>query len=90
MIRLAKQYGRYGCSRVTAILRIEGWRVKHTKIERLWDQEGPQLPHQHEKRRRFYHQNSSVIRLGTTHSNHIWAIVFVNDKLRNGHTDGSR
>ena len=40
MIRLAKQYGRYGYRKVTALLRIEGWRVNHKKIERLWGQEG--------------------------------------------------
>ena len=84
MIRLAKQYGRYGYRKVTALLRMEGWRVNHKKIERLWGQEGLQLPHRHKKRRRLYHQNSSVIRLRPTHSNHIWAIDFVHDKLSNG------
>jgi hypothetical protein len=33
MIRLAKQYGWYGYRKVTALLRIEGWRVNHKKIE---------------------------------------------------------
>ena len=84
MIRLAKQYGRYGYRKVTALLRMEGWRVNHKKMERLWGQEGLQLPHRHKKRRRLYHQNSSVIRLRPTHSNHIWAIDFVHDKLSNG------
>ena len=84
MIRLAKQYGRYGYRKVTALLRMEGWQVNHKKIERLWGQEGLQLPHRHKKRRRLYHQNSSVIRLRPTHSNHIWAIDFVHDKLGNG------
>ena len=84
MIRLAKQYGRYGYRKVTALLRMEGWRVNHKKMERLWGQEGLQLPHRHKKRRRLYHQNSSVIRLRPTQPNHIWAIDFVHDKLGNG------
>ena len=63
MIRLAKQFGRYGYRKVTALLRIEGWRVNHKKIERLWSEEGLQLPHRHKKRRGLYHQDSSVIRL---------------------------
>ena len=84
MIRLAKQFGRYGYRKVTALLRIEGWRVNHKKIERLWGEEGLQLPHRHKKRRRLYHQDSSVIRLRPTHPNHIWAIDFVHDKLSNG------
>lgn len=36
MIRLAKQYGWYGDRKVTALLRMEGWRVNHKKVERLW------------------------------------------------------
>ena len=33
MIRLAKQYGWYGYRKVTALLRMEGWRVNHKRIE---------------------------------------------------------
>jgi len=36
MIRLAKQYGRYGYRKIVHLLRIEGWTVNHKKIERLW------------------------------------------------------
>ena len=86
MIRLAKQYGRYGYRKVTALLRIEGWKINHKKIERLWREEGLQLPHRHRKRRRLYHKASSIIRLRPTHANHIWAIDFVHDKLSNGGT----
>ena len=50
----------------------------------LWGEEGLQLPHRHKKRRRLYHQDSSVIRLRPTHPNHIWAVDFVHDKLSNG------
>ena len=84
MIRLAKQYGRYGYRKVTALLRMEGWRVNHKKVERLWTEEGLQLPHRHKKRRRLYHKGSSVIRMRPTHPNHVWAIDFVHDKLSNG------
>ena len=44
MIRLAKQFGRYSYREVNVLLRIEGWRVNHKKIEYLWNEEGPQLP----------------------------------------------
>ena len=84
MIRLAKQDGRYGYRKVTALLRMEGWRVNHKKVERLWGEEGLQLPHRHKKRRQLYHKDSSVIRLRPTHPNHVWAIDFVHDKLSNG------
>jgi transposase InsO family protein len=63
MIRLAKQYGWYGYRKVTALLRMEGWRVNHKKVERLWNEEGLQLPRRHKKRKRLYHKDSSIIRL---------------------------
>lgn len=40
MTQLASDYGRYGYRRITALLRAEGWRVNHKRIERLWRQEG--------------------------------------------------
>lgn len=84
MIRLAKQYGRYGYRKVAELLRVEGWVVNHKKIERLWREEGLQLPRRHKKRRRLYHKDSSIIRLRPEHPNHIWSIDFVHDKLSNG------
>ncbi|MCH2163294.1 MAG: DDE-type integrase/transposase/recombinase, partial [Marinovum sp.] len=58
--------------------------VNHKKVERLWAEEGLQLPHWHKKRRRLYHKYSSVIKLRPTHPNHVWAIDFVHDKLSSG------
>jgi len=83
-IRLAKQYGRYGYRKIAHLLRIEGWEVNHKRIERLWREEGLQLPQRHKKRRRLYHKNSSVIRLRPLYPNHVWSIDFVHDKLSNG------
>ncbi len=84
MIRLAKQYGRYGYRKISELLWIEGWRVNYKKIERLWREEGLKLPERHKKRRRLYHKDSSVIRLRPTHAIHVWAIDFVHDKLSSG------
>ena len=84
MIRLAKAYGRYGYRKITQLLQIDGWKVNHKRIERLWREEGLQLPQRHKKRKRLYHKNSSVIRLRPHHQNHIWSIDFVHDKLTNG------
>ena len=81
LIRLAKQYGRYGYRKIAELLRIEGWKVNHKKVERIWREEGLQLPQRHKKRRRLYHKDSSIIRLRPTHPNHVWSIDFVHDKL---------
>ena len=84
MIRLAKQYGRYGYRKITYLLRIEGWKVNHKRIERLWREEGLQLPHRHKKRKRLYHKDTSIIRLRPQYPGHVWSIDFVHDKLSNG------
>jgi len=39
MIELATQYGRYGYRRITAMLRDEGFKVNHKRVERLWRRE---------------------------------------------------
>ena len=77
MIRLAKQYGRYGYRKIAYLLRIEGWIANHKKVERLWREEGLQLPHRHKKRKRLYHKDSSVIRLRPQYPGHIWSVDFV-------------
>ena len=69
--------------KVNVLLRIEGWRVYHEKIERLWNEEGLQSPHRHKKRRWLYYHDSTVVRLLHPHPNHIWAIDFGHDKLSN-------
>lgn len=84
MIRLAKQYGRYGYRKIAQLLRVEGWQVNHKKVERLWREEGLQLPQRHKKRRRLYHKDSSIIRLRPRFPGHIWSVDFVHDKLSNG------
>jgi len=84
LIRLAKQYGRYGYRKVGQLLRAEGWRVNHKKVERIWREEGLQLPQRHKKRRRLYHHDASIIRLRPRYPNHVWSVDFVHDKLSNG------
>ena len=33
---LVSEYGRYGYRRVAALLRSEGWKVNHKRVERIW------------------------------------------------------
>lgn len=85
VIRLAKNYGRCGYRKIAELLRIEGWQVNHKKVERLWREEGLQLPRRYKRKRRLYHKDSSIIRLRPTHPNHVWSVDFVHDRLSNGH-----
>ena len=63
---------------------MEGWHINHKRVERLWREEGLQLPHRHKKRKRLYHHDASIIPLRPQYPNHIWSIDFVHDKLSNG------
>ena len=44
IIRLASRYGRYGYRRITALLRISGWRVGKDRVQRIWRREGLKVP----------------------------------------------
>ena len=45
--RVAKQYGRYGYRKLHELLQTEGLLINHKKVERLWREEGLQLPARH-------------------------------------------
>ena len=60
IVRLASRFGRYGYRRVTDMLRIEGWGVKHKRVERIWRQEGLKVPQRQPKRGRAVAQRRIV------------------------------
>jgi putative transposase len=84
IIRLATKYGRYGYKRITSLLKVEGWRVNHKRVERIWRQEGLKVPARQKKRRRLYLNDGSCIRLRPCWPNHVWAYDFVADRLTDG------
>ena len=84
VIALACEYGRYGYRRVTALLRHDGWRVNHKRVERIWRQEGLKVPQKQPKRRRLWLNDGSCIRLRPEHRNHVWSYDFVADRTSDG------
>ncbi|MEM6634921.1 MAG: IS3 family transposase [Pseudomonadota bacterium] len=60
--------------KIAELVYVEGWQINHKKVERIWREEGLQLPRRHKKQRRVYHKDSYVIRFRPTHPNHVWAI----------------
>jgi putative transposase len=80
LIRLAKQYGRYGYRKIGQLLRIEGWCANQKKVERISREEGLQLPKRH---KRLHHHDAPLIRLRPHSPNPIGSIDFVDDKLSN-------
>lgn len=74
---LALQYGRYGYRRITALLRSEGFKVNHKRVERIWRQEGLKVPSRQPKRRRLWLNDGSIIRLRPQYPDHVWSYDFV-------------
>ena len=44
IVALARQYGRYGYRRVTALLRDARWTVNRKRVERIWRRAGLKVP----------------------------------------------
>ena len=84
IVTLAARYGRYGYRRITALLRRDGWRVNHKRVERIWRQEGLKVPQKQPKRGRLWLNDGSCVRLRPTHRNHVWSYDFVADRTRDG------
>ena len=84
IVRLATKYGRYGYRRITALLKVEGWKVNHKRVERIWREEGLKVPKKQPKKRRLYLNYGSCVRLKPLYPNHVWSYDFVQERLYNG------
>jgi len=84
MIALASEYGRYGYRMITGLLRNDGWKVNHKRIERLWRREGLKVPQKQPKRGRLWFNDGSCIRLRSQYKDHVWAYDFVHARTHDG------
>ncbi|WP_309703252.1 MULTISPECIES: IS3 family transposase [unclassified Sphingomonas] len=84
VVALAKQYGRYGYRRVTALLHAAGWSVNHKRVERIWRREGLKVPQRQPKRGRLWLNDGSCIRLRAEYPGHVWAYDFVEERTHDG------
>ena len=84
IIELAERFGRYGYRRITALLKREGWRVNHKRVERIWRQEGLKVPKRQPKRGRLWLNDGSCIRLRPAYPNHVWSYDFVMERTHDG------
>ena len=83
-MELATAYGRYGYRTITGLLRNEGWRVNHKRVERIWRQEGLKVPKRQPRRRRLWLNDGSCVRLRAERPGHVWAYDFVADRTQDG------
>ena len=84
IIDLASQYGRYGYRRVWGLLRMQGWQVGVSRVERIWRREGLKVPRKQPKRGRLWLNDGSCIRLRPCWPSHVWSYDFVQDRTRDG------
>ena len=84
LIELARQYGRYGYRKITALLRDAGWLVNDKRVERIWRREGLKVPQKQPKRSRLWLSDGSCIRLRPEYRNHVWSYDFVEDRTHDG------
>ncbi len=84
IVELARQYGRYGYRRITALLQETGWSVNHKRVERIWRREGLKVPARQPRRGRLWLADGSCIRLRPQRPGHVWAYDFVEDRTHDG------
>ena len=84
IITLAGVYGRYGYRRITTLLRRDGWRVNHKRVERIWRESGLKVPSKQKKRGRIWLNDGSCVRLRPERPNHVWSYDFIHDSTRDG------
>ncbi len=84
IVKLACQYGRYGYRRITGLLKQEGWKINHKRVERIWRREGLRVPQKQPKRRRLWFNEGSLIRLRPQRKDHVWSYDFVFDRTSDG------
>ena len=84
IIKLTKDYGRYGYRRITALLKNKGWKVNHKRVERIWRTEGLKVPQKQPKRKRLWLNDGSCIRLKPEYKNHVWSYDFVFERTSDG------
>jgi len=66
------------------LLRREGWRVNHKRVERIWRREGLKVPKKHPRRGRLWLNDGSCVRLRPERKDHVWAYDFVQTRTHDG------
>ena len=78
---LAAARRRWGCPLLYLMLRREGWRANHKRVERLYREEGLSL---RRRRRRKRLSHLRVARERPVAANQTWAVDFIHDSLISG------
>jgi putative transposase len=84
LVELARQYGRYGYRKISALLKAAGWLVNDKRVERIWRREGLKVPAKQPKKGRLWDNEGSCLRLRPEHRDHVWSYDFVEERTHDG------
>jgi putative transposase len=84
IVKLVRQYGRYGYRKIAELLRRAGWLVNDKRVERIWRREGLKVPARQTKRARLWLNDGSCLRLRADRSNHVWSYDFLEERTHDG------
>lgn len=79
MHEIVRREPRSGYRRIWAVLRREGCKINHKRVDRLCRQEGLRVPRKQRKRRRLGCSAHGIIRHRPQSKNHVWAWDFIFD-----------
>jgi transposase InsO family protein len=80
----SNKHKRWGYPKAHAVLRDEGWGANRKKIQRLWREEGLQVPQKTRKRRRVGTSTRPADRLRAERPDHVWALDFQFEQTSDG------
>lgn len=66
------------------MLREEGWRVTHKRVERLWRLEGLKVPARQPNSGRLWLTDGSCVRLRPSYKDHVWSYDFMMTRTSDG------
>jgi len=66
------------------MLRYEGFRVNHKRVERVWRQEGLKVPQKQPKRGRLWLNDGSCVRRRAEYPNHLWSYDMAFERTHDG------
>ena len=84
MLKLVRQFPRYGYRFITAKLRQEGFAVNAKRVYRLWRREGLKVQQKKHKKRRLGTSENGCHRRKAERMNDVWAWDFVFDRTSSG------
>lgn len=79
MHEIVRREPRFGYRRIWAVLRREGRKINHKRVDRLCRREGLRVPRKQRKKRRLGCSAQGIIRHRPQSKNHVWAWDFIFD-----------